>query len=63
MDRLQADRYIVYGVVTEICVLYAVRGLVKSGKPVQVMLNAIRSLTEEASAKACAEMRDLGAEI
>jgi len=45
IERLQADRYIVYGVVTEICVLYAVRGLVKSGKPVQVMLNAIRSLT------------------
>jgi len=63
IERLQADRYIVYGVVTEICVLYAVRGLVKSGKPVQVMLNAIRSLTDEASAKALAEMRALGAQI
>src|SRR5947209_7006819 len=34
IERLAADRFVVYGVVTEICVLFAARGLLKFKKPV-----------------------------
>ncbi|MGB6944988.1 MAG: isochorismatase family protein [Bryobacteraceae bacterium] len=44
---LQADRYVVYGVVTEICVRFAAFGLLKTGKPVEIVTDAIRSLDEQ----------------
>jgi len=58
--RLPADRYVVYGVVTEICILYAVRGLHKLSKPVIVVTDAIETLKAEDSARALAEIRSLG---
>ncbi len=60
VERLQADRYVVYGVVTEICVLYAARGLLQIGKPVTVVTDAIRSLKSEDSDRALAEIRAAG---
>ena len=63
IERLGADRFVVYGVVTEICVLHAVRGLVKTGKPVQVATDAIEALNAEGSRRALDEMRDAGAEL
>src|SRR5690242_15292568 len=41
VEQLAADRYVVYGVVTEICVLYAIRGLLKTGGRVIVVTDAI----------------------
>jgi nicotinamidase/pyrazinamidase len=58
--RLPADRYVVYGVVTEICVLSAARGLLKLGKPVAVLTNAIETLKPADSERALAEIRSLG---
>jgi nicotinamidase/pyrazinamidase len=49
VERLGADRFVVYGVVTEICVLYAVRGLLRTGKPVTIVTDAIESLKAEDS--------------
>lgn len=49
LDQLQAARYVVYGVVTEICVKYAAYGLLKTGKRVEVVTDAVRSLSPEAS--------------
>ncbi len=44
---LNADRYVVYGVVTEICVSCAAFGLLKTGKPVEIVTDAVKSLDEQ----------------
>jgi nicotinamidase/pyrazinamidase len=60
LEHLAADRFVVYGVVTEICVLFAARGLLKYGKPVTIVTDAVRALTAEASERALAEIRASG---
>jgi nicotinamidase/pyrazinamidase len=60
LDRLAAERFVVYGVVTEICVLSAARGLLKLGKPVSLVTDAVETLKSEDSARALAEIRSLG---
>ena len=44
LAELAADRYVVYGVVTEICVKHCVDGLLKLGKPISIVTDAIREL-------------------
>ncbi len=44
LAELNADRYVVYGVVTEICVYYAAFGLLKTGKPVEIVTDAVKAL-------------------
>jgi nicotinamidase/pyrazinamidase len=63
VDRLNAQSYVVYGVVTEICVLYAVRGLLKTGKPVTVVTDAVETLKAEDSERALAEMCSRGGRL
>ncbi len=46
LDRLKAERYVVYGVVTEYCVRCSVMGLLRLGKPVELVTDAIASLKE-----------------
>lgn len=46
LNRLGADRYVVYGVVTEICVKNAALGLLNFGRPVEVVTDAVRSLKD-----------------
>jgi len=60
IDLLAADRFIVYGVVTEICVLFAARGLLKYGKPVAIVTDAIAALSAEASTRALSEIQSAG---
>ena len=60
IERLAADRFMVYGVVTEICVLFAARGLLKLGKPVVIVTDAVETLKAEDSAKALEEIRAAG---
>jgi nicotinamidase/pyrazinamidase len=60
LETLAADRFVVYGVVTEICVLFAARGLLKYGKPVTIVTDAVAALTKEASDRALAEIRAAG---
>lgn len=49
IEALNADRYVVYGVVTEYCVKFAAFGLLKTGKPVEIVTDGIRSLNESDS--------------
>jgi nicotinamidase/pyrazinamidase len=60
VERLKADRYVVYGVVTEICVLFAVRGLLKTGKPVTVVTDAVETLQAEDGERALESIRAAG---
>jgi len=63
VDRLDADRFVVYGVVTEICVQYAVRGLLKLGKPVAIVTDAIASLKQADSDRTLSECCTAGATL
>jgi nicotinamidase/pyrazinamidase len=58
--HLSPERFVVYGVVTEICVGHAVRGLLQFGKPVTVVTDAIRALTDAASRTTLDEMKAAG---
>ena len=51
LDELAAERYVVYGVVTEICVQFAAFGLLKTGKRVELVTDAIQSLDADAASK------------
>lgn len=42
LQTTAADEYVVYGVVTEACVKYAADGLLKTGKPVKIVEDAIQ---------------------
>jgi nicotinamidase/pyrazinamidase len=57
---LAADRYLVYGVVTEICVLHAALGLLKLGKPVTIITDAIAELKAEDARNALEKIQSLG---
>lgn len=48
LSELNAERYVVYGVVTEICVRFAALGLLKIGKPVDLVTDAVEMLNAEA---------------
>jgi nicotinamidase/pyrazinamidase len=60
LAELHADRYVVYGVVTEICVKLAAFGLLKTGKRVEIVTDAIRSLDHAAGERALAEFQAAG---
>ncbi len=51
LEALEADAYVVYGVVTEYCVGFAALGLLQTGKPVTLVTDAIQALNEEAGAR------------
>ena len=63
IECLGATDFVVYGVVTEICVLFAARGLLKTGKQVTVVTDAIEALTSEASARALSEICSAGGRL
>jgi nicotinamidase/pyrazinamidase len=54
-----AERYVVFGVVTEICVWHAVHGLRQAGQAVDVLTDAIASL--DAYGKGCAALDEMAA--
>jgi len=56
IDLLDAQHCVVYGVVTEICVLFAARGLLRAGRAVTVVTDAVEALKAEDSERALAEI-------
>jgi nicotinamidase/pyrazinamidase len=63
LEALDAGRFVVYGVVTEICVRSAARGLLGIGKPVVLLADAIKELRAEDAAKTLEEIRSLGGTV
>lgn len=46
LDRLGATRYLVYGVVSEVCVRYAALGLLETGAQVEIITDAIKAIDD-----------------
>lgn len=63
LRQLQVERYVVYGLVTEVCVKFAVFGLLETGKRVEVATDAICAFDTEAGAKALADFKAAGAHL
>lgn len=60
LDRLAAERYVVYGVVTEICVKLAAFGLLKTGRRVEWVTDAVRGLDRDEAARTLEEFTARG---
>jgi nicotinamidase/pyrazinamidase len=63
LDRLGADRCVVYGVVTEICVKNAIFGLLKTGRQVELVADAVKELDAAAGARMLAEFTAAGGHV
>ena len=63
VQRLDADQYVVYGVATEHCVRLAVLGLLKRGRKVALLTDAIKGIDEAGTQAALRETQDAGAEL
>jgi len=64
VGRLHPDAEIfVFGVVTEICVRFAVKGLLERGRRVSIVEDAIATLNPAEGQRAIAELRAMGAKI
>ncbi len=63
LAELNADRYVVYGVVTEICVRFAAFGLLKTGKCVDLVTDAVKALDESAAKKMFSEFTAAGGRL
>ncbi len=46
LEEIAASEYFVYGVVTEVCVRFAADGLLRTGKTVTIVSDAVRALSE-----------------
>lgn len=63
LDTLAAERYVVYGVVTEYCVKFAALGLLATGKRVEVVADAVCSLNDADGRAMFAEFEQRGGVI
>jgi len=60
LNALAAERHVVYGVVTEICVKLAAFGLLKTGKRVELVTDAVRALREDDGSRTLREFAAAG---
>jgi nicotinamidase/pyrazinamidase len=60
LDHLGAERCVVYGVVTEICVKFAAFGLLRTGRQVELATDAIKELNPTAAKQMMEEFTAAG---
>jgi len=60
LDSLAADRYVVYGVATDYCVRCAITGLLRTGKPVALVTDAVAAVNPEDGARTIREFTARG---
>jgi nicotinamidase/pyrazinamidase len=58
---IDASRYVLYGVVTDVCVFHAANGLLRTGKRVEIVQDAICASTEAAGNDALNQLVSAGA--
>jgi nicotinamidase/pyrazinamidase len=63
LDHFAADRYVVYGVVTEVCVKFAAFGLLETGKRIEIVTDAVCALNDETGAKTLADFTAAGGHL
>jgi nicotinamidase/pyrazinamidase len=63
LERLAADRYVVYGVATDYCVRCATLGLLAMGKPVSLVTDAIAAVNIEDGTRALREITEFGGKL
>lgn len=63
LAALDAERFVVYGVVTEVCVKCAAFGLLKTGRRVELVADAVRCLDEKTAADVLTEFLTLGGHL
>jgi nicotinamidase/pyrazinamidase len=63
LESLGSHRFVVYGVVTEVCVLIAARSLLRLGHTVEIVCDAIRPFSQEIGQKALDELAASGAKL
>ncbi len=63
IDHFAAERYVVYGVVTEVCVKLAAFGLLETGSRVEIVTDAICALNEGDGAKTLADFTAAGGHL
>lgn len=63
VETLDPDQAVVYGVATDVCVDYAVEGLMDQDVEVYVVEDAVKGIDPEASEKAIARWAEKGAKI
>ena len=63
LRELGADRYVVYGVVTEYCVRFAAQGLLKAGKRVEIVKDAVQTLKADDGERTLNDLLSAGARL
>ncbi|HVB85074.1 MAG TPA: isochorismatase family cysteine hydrolase [Candidatus Dormibacteraeota bacterium] len=64
MDRLGPDEeYVIFGVVTELCVRCAAKGLLERRRKVSIVIDAIETLQPENGRRTLQELQSLGARL
>jgi nicotinamidase/pyrazinamidase len=63
LDLLGAKKFIVYGVVTEVCVLHAAEGLLQAGYDIEIVSDAIWAFSPAAGQEALQNLTARGAKL
>lgn len=62
-ERLSAGRFVVFGVATEYCVRADTLSLLRTGRPVVLVTDAIQGVDPDSSEATLAELQDAGAQL